>query len=132
MASLTDEGVRRLLDAANFAVISTVNRDGSVHSTVAWVDIADGRLAANSAVGRHWPSNLERDPRLTVAVFDQGNPYDYVEIRGTATMTTEGADAHIDRLARKYLGADSYPMRQPGEQRISIFIDPERVRHRKQ
>ena len=132
MASLTDEGVRRLLDAANHAVVSTFNPDGTIHSTVVWVNSADGRLGVNSAVGRHWPSNLERDPRITIAVYDQGNPYDYVEVRGTAALTTEGADAHIDRLAKKYLGVDSYPFRQPGEQRISAYVTPQRVRHQKQ
>lgn len=132
MASLADDAVRRLLDAANHGVVSTVNADGSIHSTVVWVDTVDGRLGLNSAAGRHWPTNLERDPRVTVAVYDQKNPYEYVEIRGTAAITTEGADAHIDRLAKKFMGADSYPFRQPGEQRVSIYISPDRVRHQKQ
>jgi len=69
---------------------------------------------------------------VTVLVYDEDNPYDYVEVRGTATGTTEGADAHIDRLAKKYLGADSYPFRQPGEQRITFVVDAARVRHQKQ
>jgi len=86
----------------------------------------------NSAVGRAWPTNLERDPRVTVVVYDEQNPYDYVEIRGTATGTTEGSDAHIDRLAKKFLGLDDYPFHQPGEQRISYLIEPTRVRHQKQ
>ncbi len=132
MASLTDEGIAALLKAANYAVVSTLNADGSIHSAVVWVDTVDGRLGVNSALGRHWPTNLARDPRVTVAVYDQGNPYDYVEVRGTATLRTEGADEHIDRLAKKYLGVDSYPFRQPGEQRVSVYIEPERVRHQKQ
>jgi PPOX class probable F420-dependent enzyme len=132
VTNLTDDGVRRLLDAANHAVVSTFNADGSIHSTVVWVDTADGRLRVNSAVGRHWPTNLARDPRITVLVYDQHNPYDYVEVRGTATLTTEGADAHIDQLAKKFIGVDSYPFRQPGEQRISVSVSPERVRHQKQ
>jgi PPOX class probable F420-dependent enzyme len=94
--------------------------------------VRDGRLGLNTAVGRDWPSNLERDPRITVLVYDQGNPYDYVEVRGRATMTTEGADDHIDRLAKKYLDADSYPFRQEGEQRLTVLVDPARVRHAKQ
>ncbi|HVM28144.1 MAG TPA: PPOX class F420-dependent oxidoreductase [Mycobacteriales bacterium] len=132
MASIDDPGVQALLDKRNHAVVSTVNGDGSVHSTVVWVDVQDGRLAVNSAVGRTWPSNLERDPRITVVVYDEDNPYDYVEVRGTARGTTEGADAHIDRLAKKYLDADSYPFRQPGEQRITFLVDATRVNHRKQ
>jgi hypothetical protein len=96
------------------------------------VDTIDGSLAVNSAVGRTWPSNLQRDPRVTVLIYDQANPYDYVEVRGTARGSTDGADAHIDRLAKKYLGADSYPFRQEGEQRITYLVDAQRVRHQKQ
>jgi PPOX class probable F420-dependent enzyme len=112
--------------------VSTLNADGSVHSTVVWVDVEDGRLAVNSAVGRTWPDNLARDPRITVVVYDEDNPYDYVEVRGSVTSSTEGADGHIDRLAKKYLDADRYPFRQDGEQRISFFVDADRVRHQKQ
>jgi PPOX class probable F420-dependent enzyme len=132
MASLSDPGVSALLEKKNHAVVSSLNDDGSIHSTVVWVSVEDGRLAVNSAVGRKWPSNLERQPTITVLVYDEDNPYDYVEVRGTARGTTEGADAHIDRLAKKYLDADSYPMRQEGEQRITYLVEPSLVRHQKQ
>ena len=131
MASLDDPGVRALLDKPNHAVVTTLASDGSPHSTVVWVDVQDSKLALNSAVGRAWPSNLERDPRISVLVYDQGNPYEYVEVRGTATSTLDGADAHIDRLAQKYMDADSYPFRTPDEQRITYLVEPERVNHRK-
>ncbi len=132
VASLDDTDVRALLEQPNHAVISTGNADGSVHSTVVWVDVEDGGVAVNSAAGRVWPANLERDPRATVLVFDQGNPYHYVEIRGAATATQDGADEHADRLTKKYLGLDRYPYRQPGEQRVKFVIAPERVRLVKQ
>ena len=132
MASIEDPGVARLLEAKNHAVVSTLNEDGSVHSTVVWVDVEDGRLALNSAVGRHWPSNLERNPSVTVVVYDEGNPYDYVEVRGTVESRLEGADAHIDRLAKKYMDVDAYPFRTPDEQRITYLVDATRVRHQKQ
>ncbi len=132
MASLDDAGVQALLDKPNHAVCTTLTEDGAAHSAVVWVDVQDGALAVNSAVGRAWPNNLERDPRITVLVYDEDNPYDYVEVRGTARGTTEGADAHIDRLAKKYIGADEYPFRQPGEQRITYLVDAQRVNHRKQ
>ena len=132
MAGIDDEGVRQLLEKPNHAVVSTVNDDGSIHGTVVWMNVEDGRVARNSAVGRKWPSNLQRDPQVTVVVYDQGNPYEYVEVRGRATASTEGADGHIDRLAKKYLGMDAYPYRQPGEQRISFFVEPDRVRYQKQ
>jgi PPOX class probable F420-dependent enzyme len=132
VASIEDPGVARLLEAKNHAVVSTLNEDGSVHSTVVWVDVEDGRLALNSAVGRHWPNNLERNPSVTVVVYDESNPYDYVEVRGTVESRLEGADAHIDRLAKKYMGVDAYPFRTPDEQRITYLVDATRVRHQKQ
>ena len=132
MATLDDPGVKALLDKPNHAVVSTLNDDGSIHSTVVWVSVEGGRLAVNSAVGRKWPSNLERDPVVTVLVYDEDNPYDYVEVRGTVRSTTEGADDHIDRLAKKYMDVDSYPARTPGEQRITYLVDPSLVRHQKQ
>ncbi|MDP9396815.1 MAG: TIGR03618 family F420-dependent PPOX class oxidoreductase [Actinomycetota bacterium] len=132
MATIDDAPVRRLLEQPNHAVVSTYLEDGSVHGTVVWVNLEDGRLAMNSAVGRTWPTNLQRDPRLTVVVYDQGNPYEYVEVRGRASGRTEGADEHIDRLAKKYLGVEHYPYRGPDEQRIMFVVEPDRVRHQKQ
>jgi PPOX class probable F420-dependent enzyme len=132
MASLTDQQVQELLTQPNYAVISTLNHDGMIHSTVVWVSLEGDKIAVNSAVGRLWPTNLERDPRATVLVWESGNPYNFVEIRGTATGSTEGADEHIDQLAKKYIGQDKYPYRQPGEQRIRFVIEPHHVRHVKQ
>ena len=132
MTTLDDPGVKALLDKPNHAVVSTLGEDGTIHSTVVWVDVQDGRLAVNSAVGRKWPSNLEARPALTVLVYDEDNPYDYVEVRGSATGTTDGAREHIDRLAKKYLGVDEYPFHQPGEERITYVVEAAKVRHQKQ
>jgi PPOX class probable F420-dependent enzyme len=132
MASLNDQAVRALLEQPNCAVISTYNSDGSILSTVVWIDTQDGDVAVNSAIGRRWPTNLQRDPRVTVLVYDGQNPYDYVEIRGTATATRDGADEHIDALTKKYMNQDKYPFRAPGEERIKFVIAPDRVRHQKQ
>ena len=132
MPTLDDPGVKALLDKPNHAVVSSLNDDGSIHSTVVWVDVEDGRLAVNSAVGRKWPSNLQANPTVTVLVYDEDNPYDYVEVRGTAVARTEGADEHIDRLTQRYMGVDSYPFRQAGEQRITFLVEPTLVRHQKQ
>ncbi len=90
MANLNDPPVRELLEQPNHAVISTYNKDGSIHNTVVWISAEDGTVAVNSALGRKWPTNIERDPRVNVLVYEQGNPYNYVEIRGTASETTEG------------------------------------------
>lgn len=132
MATLHDPQVRVLLDAPNHAVVCTLNADGTVHSTVVWQALEGETLLVNSAVGRVWPANLERDPRVTVLVYDQSNPYEYVEVRGTAAGSTAGADEVIDRLTQKFLGQDVYPFRQPGEQRITFAITPERVRYQSQ
>jgi PPOX class probable F420-dependent enzyme len=132
MATLDDDGVRELLQGQNYAAISTFNSNGSIHSTIIWALQEDGAVSVNSAVGRLWPRNLERDPRVTLLVQETGNPYHFVELRGTATATREGADEHIDALAKKYIGQDTYPFRQPGEERIKFVITPERVRYVKQ
>src|ERR1700738_1650421 len=122
MANLEDPGVRGLLEPANYVVVSTLNEDGPIHSAVVWISLEDGVLAVNSAEGRRWPRNLERDPRITVTAYACDNPYEYAEIRGTATGSRDDADEHINRLAKKYLGVDEYPSRQPGEQRIKYVI----------
>ncbi len=132
VASIDDPRVRELLAQPNCAVISTANADGSIHSAVVWIDLEDGAVSVNSAIGRVWPSNLERDPRATLLVFEQANPYEYIEIRGTASGTTDGAEGQVDRLAKKYLGQDTYPFRQAGERRIRFLVTPDRVRHMKQ
>jgi PPOX class probable F420-dependent enzyme len=132
MAQISDAPVRELLDKPNHAVVSTLNDDGTIHSTVVWASAEGEHVLLNSALGRKWPKNLDRDPRVTVTVYDQANPYEYVEIRGRAESTLDGADEHIDHLAKVYLGADTYPFRQPGEQRVKITVTPERVRHQKQ
>jgi PPOX class probable F420-dependent enzyme len=132
MASIQDPEIRELLEKPNYAVVSTYNRDGSIHSTVVWVDTEDGDVTVNSAVGRVWPTNLQRDPRINVVVQESGNPYNFVEIRGEAQATMDGADEHIDRLSKKFIGQDEYPYRRPGEQRIKFLIAPQHVRHVKQ
>jgi len=127
--SIRVEGrAEELLRAKNFAHVATLRADGSVQVAPTWVDVQDGRPVINSAEGRAWPRNLERDPRITLEVENTENPYEYVEIRGrVAEITREGADEHIDSLAKKYLGQDQYPYRQPGEQRVIIRLEPENV-----
>jgi len=129
MSSTTVEGrAAELLNDKNFCVVSTLRADGSVHAVPVWVDLQDGLPTLNTAEGRAWPRNLERDPRVTLTVQNLENPYEYAMIRGrVAQRTHEGADAHIDALAGKYLGKDEYPFRQPGEERLIIRVEPEYV-----
>jgi PPOX class probable F420-dependent enzyme len=132
MASLEDPPIQRLLEEPNFAVVSTLGENGEIDSSVVWVSREDGDLAVNSAVGRKWPTNLERDARVNVLVIKADDPYEYVEIRGRAEGTTEGADQHIDELAQKYINQEKYPFRQPGEQRKKFIVHPDVVRYQKQ
>jgi PPOX class probable F420-dependent enzyme len=130
MASINDQPVKELLEQPNYAVISTVNHDGSLHTTVVWIDSDGDHVAVNSAIGRLWPTNLQRDPRVAVLVYEAGDPYNFVEIRGTASGSTDDADEHIDALAKKYTGHE-FSDRMPGDQRIKFTIQPTHVRHRK-
>jgi PPOX class probable F420-dependent enzyme len=127
--SATLEGpAQELLKGKNFANVATLRADGSAQVSPVWVDVQDGKPVVNTAEGRAWPRNLERDPRVTLAVQNLENPYEYVEIRGkVAERTHDGADEHIDSLAKKYMDMDSYPLRQPGEQRVIIRVEPEHV-----
>jgi PPOX class probable F420-dependent enzyme len=134
MATQLEGRAAELLSGKNYAIITTLAEDGSPHSAVVWIGVEDGKATINSAVGRKWPTQLDKDPRVAICVYDQQNPYEYVEVRGRvgAGDTSEEADRHIDGLAKKYLDADTYPFRQPGEQRIKYVVDAEHVRHQKQ
>ncbi|MGO9488130.1 MAG: PPOX class F420-dependent oxidoreductase [Solirubrobacteraceae bacterium] len=128
MSERIEGRAQELLKAKNFAVVSTLRADGSVHAVPVWTDVEDGMAVLNTAEGRAWPRNLERDPRVTLTVQNMENPYEYVEVRGlVAERTQEGADQNIDALANKYMGVDEYPLRQPGEQRVIIRVAAERV-----
>lgn len=128
MTATIEDRALELLRAPNFCQVATLRRDGSVHVTPVWVDEQDGKVVLNTADGRAWPANLKRDARVTLSVQNKDNPYEYVQIRGhEAERTHAGADEHIDQMAKKYLGQDRYPYRQPGEQRLIIRIDPEKV-----
>lgn len=122
------EAYRDLFTKPAFANLVTLMPDGSPQVTPVWCDLQDGFVIINTAKGRLKDRNMRRDPRVALAVSDPGNPYRYVQIRGrVAEISENGADAHIDRMAKKYLGADTYPYRQPGEVRVMYRIRPERV-----
>jgi PPOX class probable F420-dependent enzyme len=123
-----DDRDRELLEAKNFVHVSTLRDDGTIQTVPVWCDVEDSEVVLNTADGRQWPENLRRDGRVTLTVQNFENPYEYVTITGrVAGETTEGADEHIDAMAKKYLGKDEYPFRQPGEQRVIFRIVPERV-----
>jgi PPOX class probable F420-dependent enzyme len=128
MAEPIEGRARALLEAKNFCVVGTLRQDGTMHQAPVWMDADERHVLLNSAEGRVWPTNAARDPRVALLIQNLENPYQYLSIRGrVAEITEEGADAHIDKLAKKYLGQDSYPFRTPEEQRIILRVTPERV-----
>ena len=117
-----------ILEKKSFAHIATLMPDGSPQVTAVWVDVQNGKILINSAKGRLKDKNLERDRRVAVSATDPDNPYRSISIRGKVVeIRTDGADAHIDKMAKKYMGQDKYPFRQPGEVRVIYVIEPEKV-----
>lgn len=109
-----------------FASLTTLMPDGSPQVTPVWCDWDGTQVVFNSAKGRQKDRNVRRDPRVALAVIDPDNPYRYLQVRGRVVEITEaGADAHIDQLAKKYMGVDQYPFRQAGEVRVIYKIDAE-------
>lgn len=127
MAALA-EPQRKFLEENPFVgTVTTLRPDGSPHSTIVWVDVEDGTVGFNTARGRAKERYLSRDPRASLLVVDPNDPFKWVAVSGAARLTEEGADAQIDKLAKKYLGKDEYPWRNPAEKRISVTITPEKV-----
>jgi PPOX class probable F420-dependent enzyme len=123
----------KLLQEPQLAHFVTLMADGSPQITPVWVDVEpDGsHVLINTAEGRVKTRNVANDDRVAVSVVDKDDPWRYVLVRGTiAERTHDGADALIDALAKKYLGVDSYPNRQPGEQRVTLRIKPHHVTER--
>ncbi len=117
-----------ILDKPSFAHLATLMSDGSPHSAPVWIDTDEGYLVINSAEGRLKDRNVRRDPRVAISLTDPENPYRSLAIRGRVVkITKEGADDHIDRMAKKYMGVDTYPYRTPSEVRVLYYIEPEKV-----
>jgi PPOX class probable F420-dependent enzyme len=128
MSQSIPDKYRDLFTKRAFASLATLMPDGSAQVTPVWVDLEGDLVLVNTARGRQKDKNMRRDPRVAMAIIDPENPYRYLEIRGRiAEITEEGADPHIDKMAKKYLGADKYPYRQPSETRVIFKIQPERV-----
>ena len=126
MATLSEKQAE-FLGHPYYGVVTTVREDGSPQSSVVWVGIRDGYPAFNTAYGRAKPANMERDPRISMLILDPSDGYRWVLVEGRARLTTEGADQHIDSLAKKYLDADTYPFRKEDEQRVTVLIEPTRI-----
>jgi PPOX class probable F420-dependent enzyme len=108
-----------------FAQLATLMPDGSPQVTPVWFDYKDGVIRVNSAKGRTKSRNMQEGSRVALAIMDPDNPYRYIQVRGqVGRVTEEGASAHIDSLAKKYLGQEKYPYARPGEIRVIFEIEP--------
>ena len=120
---------KSILDKKTFAHLATLMPDGSPQVTPVWVDYEGDFVVINSAEGRAKPRNMRNDPRVALSATDPDNPYEAVIVRGRVVeMTHDGADEHIDAMAKKYLDQDKYPFRQASEQRVKVYIQPESVK----
>src|SRR5690349_11622195 len=127
MAQVIPDNFRDLFDKKAFASLGTLMPDGRPQVTPVWVDYDGTHVLVNTARGRAKDKNMQRDGRVSLALIDPDNPYRYLEIRGrVAEVTENGADQHINKMAKKYLGQDLYPYRQPGEVRVLYKIGPEK------
>jgi PPOX class probable F420-dependent enzyme len=128
MADVLSEKARALIARPVLASLATLNPDGSPQITPLWVDLDGDDVVFNTAQGRKKARNLERDARVAVTVIDPDDQYNVVAFQGTVTdVTTDGADAHIDALAKKYLGVDRYPMRSDDEVRIRVKVRTDHI-----
>jgi PPOX class probable F420-dependent enzyme len=124
--SVIPENFLDLFRKKAFAQVAALMPDGSPHVSPVWFDYDGRHIVINSAKGRVKDRNLRKDPRVALDIQDPDNPYRHLSIRGRVVEITEnGADEHIDKLAKKYLGKDRYPNRQPGEVRVIYKIEPE-------
>ncbi|WP_043624880.1 PPOX class F420-dependent oxidoreductase [Nonomuraea candida] len=124
MAELSED-VRKLLDAPNFATVTSLNADGGPQSSVVWIRTDGDDVVFSTVKGRVKPRNYERDPRASLLVMDPDNPYRYVEIRGRVTMTPDPEGALIEELSQKYQGRSWQD--KPGAERLIVRISPDRV-----
>jgi PPOX class probable F420-dependent enzyme len=126
MATLTEKH-RKFLEQPFVGTVTTLRDDGSPHSTIVWVDNDTDDILFNTAVGRAKERHLRMDPRASMLVVDPEDTHRWLAVSGNAELTTEGADAQIDKLAKKYLGKDEYPWRKPEEERITVRIHSDKV-----
>ena len=125
MAAIPDKYLDLLQQKKAFANLATLMPDGSPQVTPVWIDYADGAIRFNTAKGRVKARNLKVGSPVALAIMDPDEPYRYLQVRGRVRrVQEEGADVHIDSLAKKYLGKDKYPFRQPDEVRVMYEIEP--------
>jgi PPOX class probable F420-dependent enzyme len=130
MAGVIPEEFVDLFRKKALAHLATVMPDGSPQVTPVWVEYDGTHVLINSARGRQKDRNMRAHPLVALSICDPDNAYRYLEVRGRIVdITEQGADAHIDKLTKKYLGLDSYPRRGAGEVRVIYRIQPTHATH---
>ena len=127
MTAVLPQQAKDWIDDNNFAVLATVSAGGEPQQVVMWVTRDGDDLLISTVEGRIAHRNLSGNPRAAVVVYPRENPYSYVEVRGTATMTSEGGDDLISALSQKYHGVTPYPRIGPDEPRVVIRLTPDKV-----
>jgi PPOX class probable F420-dependent enzyme len=125
MSAIPEKYLDLLQQKKAFASLATVMPDGTPQVTPVWLDYKDGAIRVNTAKGRVKARNMKEGSPVALSIMDPDNPYRYIQVRGRVKrVIEEGASAHIDALAKKYLGQDKYPYSQPGEVRVMYEIEP--------
>jgi len=127
MAIKLPESARKMLQDKAYGHVVTSAPNGRPQATMVWVDVEGDEVLFNTAEGREKARNLRRNPRVVISIQDRNNPQAYLLVHGTASVAEAGADAHIDKLAKRFLGVDKYPYRQPGEKRLLIRVRVDRL-----
>jgi PPOX class probable F420-dependent enzyme len=127
MAITLPQSVKKLLQDKAYGHVVTFNTNGNPQVTMVWMDVDGDEVLFNTAEGRKKALNLRNNPRIVVSVQDRNDPQAYAVFHGKARVTEAGADEHIDKLAKRFLNADKYPFRQPGEKRLMVRISVDRI-----
>ena len=128
MADSFTPAARELIAKPVLAHVASLDPDGSPNVSPVWVELDGEDLVINTALGRAKARNLATDARVAVSIVDPDDDHSLITLHGSVVgFTTIGADDVIDRLAKKYLGVDTYPNRREGEVRVTVTIHPDRI-----
>ena len=123
-----DSKAETLLNGKNLVFLATTMGDGSPQVTPVWGNFEDSHILISTAEGRLKHKNILRDPRVAISVVDSTNPLDMTSIRGKVVEIIPDYDyKHADFLTKQYMGRETYPFKRPGEKRIILKIEPEKI-----
>ena len=128
MATTIPTEFNDLLESNAMANIATIGPKGEPQNNPVWFDWDGSHILFSQTKGRQKFHNLQREPRIAVSILDPQNPYRYLEVRGKVVRIDEDANnAFINKMAKKYINQDTYPWHQPGDERVVIVVEPEKV-----